>query len=152
MSDLGKGAGWLVAGGVVALRGGRHGRLAAAASAAGMFAAIGLVQGPLKHSFRRRRPFRHRLAVVVGPEPADSSFPSGHTAGSFAAAAALGTFYPGARPLLLALASGVGVSRVYLGHHFPSDVLAGAGLGWLVGTLGARAVRRRPALRGSTRP
>jgi undecaprenyl-diphosphatase len=75
------------------------------------------------------------IAVVVGEQPLDTSFPSGHTAGSFAAAVALSGVYPEDRPLLLLLASAVGVSRVYLGHHFPSDVLVGAAAGAAVGML-----------------
>jgi membrane-associated phospholipid phosphatase len=133
LSDLGKGVGWVGAGCWLALRDGRRGRVAALASTAAMLAAVGLVQGPLKAVFRRRRPFRHRLAVVVGPRPADSSFPSGHSAGSFAAASALAAFYPEDRPIVLGLAAAVGFSRIYLGHHFPSDVLVGAGLGLLLG-------------------
>jgi undecaprenyl-diphosphatase len=78
---------------------------------------------------------------VVGPRPTDSSFPSGHSAGSFAAATALAAFYPKDRSMLLALAAGVGFSRTYLGHHFPSDVLVGASMGWLIGKLGARLLR-----------
>jgi membrane-associated phospholipid phosphatase len=150
LSDLGKGAGWVGAGVWLALRGGRRGRSAALASTLAMLAATALVQGPLKAMFRRRRPFRRRLAVVVGPHPADSSFPSGHTAGSFAAATALAAFYPEERPMMLGVAGAVGFSRVYLGHHFPSDVLVGAGIGMLIGKtaswlVSSVAERRRAA-------
>jgi membrane-associated phospholipid phosphatase len=44
--------------------------------------------------------------------------------------------------MLLGLAAGVGFSRVYLGHHFPSDVLIGASMGWLIGKLGAGLLLR----------
>jgi undecaprenyl-diphosphatase len=91
------------------------------------------VQGPLKTHLRRRRPFVRHAATVIGRQGRDTSFPSGHTAGSFAAAVALASFYPRDAPLVLAIASAVGVSRVYLGHHFPSDVVAGAGLGTAIG-------------------
>jgi undecaprenyl-diphosphatase len=107
-----------------------------------MFVGIAAVQGPLKHAFRRRRPFLRRLAIVVGPRPVDSSFPSGHTCGSFAAASALAVFYRRERPLLMGLAGGVGISRVYLGHYFPSDVLVGAGVGSVLGTVAGRWIRR----------
>ena len=147
LSDLGKGAGWVAGSAWLALRDGDRGRRAALASVAGMFTAVALVQGPLKQTFRRSRPFKRRLAFVVGPEPVDSSFPSGHTAGSFAAATALAAFYPKDRPILLGLAAAVGLSRVYLGHHFPSDVLAGAAIGTAIGSVWARlAGRRRDAL------
>ena len=138
LSDLGKGIGWVTGAGWLALRDGARGRRAGIASTAAMFAAVGLVQGPLKKYMPRDRPFKRRLAFVVGVEPVDSSFPSGHTAGSFAAATALAAFYPHDRPLLLAFASAVGISRVYLGHHFLSDVLVGAALGSGIGALAAR--------------
>lgn len=151
LSDLGKGAGWIGAACWLAARDGRRGRAAALASTTAMLLATGLVEGPCKAFFRRRRPFRHRLAIVVGPRPADSSFPSGHTAGSFAAASALAAFYPEESPPLFAVAGAVGFSRVYLGMHFPSDVLVGAAIGvligrttaWLVSGLAARRPERR---------
>lgn len=138
LSDLGKGIGWVTGAAWLALRDGSRGRRAGIAATGARFAAIGLVQGPLKRYLPRERPFKRRLAFVVGVEPVDSSFPSGHTAGSFAAATALSAFYPEDRPLLLAFAAAVGVSRVYLGHHFVSDVLVGAALGSGLGALAAR--------------
>ena len=141
LSDLGKGAGWVAASIWLALSGGPRGRRAGIATSVAMFTAVGLVQGPLKTVFRRNRPFKNRLAWVVGPEPVDSSFPSGHTAGSFAAATALAAFYPRERPVLFGLAAGVGFSRVYLGHHFVSDVLVGAALGAAIGSAVGRAAR-----------
>jgi len=141
LSDLGKGPGWVVGSCWLALRDGGRGRRAAIAAVGAMFAAVGVVQGPIKSLFPRRRPFATRLAIVVGKEPVDASFPSGHTAGSFAAATALAAFYPRDRPLLLLCASAVGASRIYLGHHFPSDVLVGAGLGALIGGGAARLAR-----------
>lgn len=144
LSDLGKGAGWVGGACWLALRDGTRGRRAGLAASAAMFAAVGLVQGPLKTYLPRQRPFVHRVANVIGVEPIDASFPSGHTAGSFAAATALSMFYPRQRPILLGLAGAVGLSRVYLGHHFVSDVLVGAGLGAGLGALAARALRARP--------
>jgi undecaprenyl-diphosphatase len=79
---------------------------------------------------------------VVGRRPADTSFPSGHTAGSFAAAVVLSCFYPRDAPLLLGTAAAVGASRVYLGLHFPSDVVVGAGLGAAVGLVARRLLGR----------
>jgi undecaprenyl-diphosphatase len=138
LSDLGKGIGWVTGSAWLAIRDGSRGRRAGLAATTAMFAAIGLVQGPLKRHLPRDRPFKRRLAFVVGIEPVDSSFPSGHTAGSFAAATALAAFYPDDRPLLLSFAAAVGLSRVYLGHHFVSDVLVGAALGSGLGALAAR--------------
>lgn len=148
LSDLGKGAGWVAGGIWLVLRDGPRGRRAGVAAVGAMFTAIAVVQGPLKRVFRRTRPFKRRLAIVVGPEPVDSSFPSGHTAGSFAAATALAAAYPRDRPILIGLATAVGISRVYLGHHFPSDVLAGAGIGTLIGLTWSRLLGGRARERG----
>lgn len=95
-----------------------------------------LVNGPVKALVRRQRPavqlaHPHRLRV-----PITSSFPSGHaTAG--ACAAELLSVDLGHRGAWWALAAIVGWSRVHVGVHHPSDVLAG----WLIGTGAARASR-----------
>ena len=139
LSDFGKGAGWIGVATMFALRGGRRGAVAGLAGTSAMLAATGLVQGVVKRYFRMRRPYAHELAIEVGSRPVDSSFPSGHSAASFAAASALTVFYPGTGPLLFASAAAVGLSRVYLGHHFPSDIAVGGVLGSAIGLLSARA-------------
>jgi undecaprenyl-diphosphatase len=82
-----------------------------------------------------------RDVLVVGIRTTDASFPSGHSASSFAAATALAAFYPKAAPLGFALATGVGASRVHLGHHFPSDVAVGAIIGLATGTFVAWLIK-----------
>ncbi|HEX2647697.1 MAG TPA: phosphatase PAP2 family protein [Candidatus Dormibacteraeota bacterium] len=141
LSDLGEGLGWVAAGVAIAWMGGHKGRRAGLATALTSLATTYLVQQRIKPMFRRRRPFVGRDVLVVGIKTEDASFPSGHTASSFAAATALSTFYPRASPLVFALAAGVGVSRVHLGHHFPSDVVAGSLIGIATGTLTAWLVR-----------
>jgi undecaprenyl-diphosphatase len=61
-----------------------------------------------------------------------ASFPSGHAASSAAAACVLVAVAPLWAPLWIAMALLMAVSRIYVGVHYPSDVLAGAGLGILV--------------------
>jgi undecaprenyl-diphosphatase len=71
------------------------------------------------------------------------AFPSGHAALAFAVAVVLGTAFPQARWWFLLLASGVAASRVLMGEHFLSDVIAGAGVGYAC----ARAVLAVPRVR-----
>ena len=67
----------------------------------------------------------------------NNSFPSGHTTSAFAMATVLAVFCPNKYPgiLFLLAAIGVGYARIYLAEHFPADVLAGALLGVVFGTL-----------------
>jgi membrane-associated phospholipid phosphatase len=89
-----------------------------------------IVEHPLKALFRRRRPFVDIVrALVVGKKPGSWSFPSGHTAASFAGAFMVSKIWPRYAPLFFALAAMVGFSRVYVGAHYPGDVASGAGLG-----------------------
>src|SRR5438094_807374 len=115
------------------MTGGIRRRPAGIATALAPLPATYLAQRLMKPVFRRHRPFVDRDVLVVGIKPLDASFPSGHSAASFAAATALATFYPSAAPLSFTLATGVGLSRVYLGHHFPSDVAVGAATGAGIG-------------------
>lgn len=97
----------------------------------------------VKPLFRRRRPFLDLVeTVVVGRRPDDTSFPSGHTAAAFAGAWLLAAAYPEAAPALYLVAALVGLTRVYLGVHYPSDVV----LGGLAGV--ALAIVYRAALEG----
>ena len=94
----------------------------------------------LKPLVGRLRPFllNPDLALLIAP-PGDGSFPSGHTAVSFAAAFALKAAGSPLWKPALALAVLIAFSRLYLYVHWPSDVLGGAVLGMAVGWMGARA-------------
>jgi undecaprenyl-diphosphatase len=143
LSDLGEGLGWVAGGIALAVLGGPKGRRAGAATAVASLAATYVVQTRVKPIFRRVRPFVNREARVVGIRPADHSFPSGHTASSFAAATALAFFYPKAAPLAYGVATAVGVSRVHLGVHFPSDAAVGGVIGIGIGTFTAWVFKKR---------
>jgi undecaprenyl-diphosphatase len=88
----------------------------------------------LKKLTSRPRPFVALPAVVrlVAP-PDEFSFPSGHTAAAFVMLTVLGSAYTLLAVPLAALSVLIGISRVYLGVHYPSDVAAGALLGCLSG-------------------
>lgn len=143
LSDLGEGLGWWLAGAWLVLLDGSRGRRAALTAAAASLAASRVAQDLLKPFFRRRRPWERGRSVVVGRRTFDTSFPSGHTAASFAAATVLAGAYPKAGLPLYVTATGVGISRIFLGHHFPTDVAAGAVLGTFIGLLGVRRGRGR---------
>ena len=121
--------------------GGRRGFLGGAA-----VAAAGLLDQVLKNLLCRARPsaadagvFFREVPCVPAPY-ALASFPSGHATTVFALAAILSLWYPRWTVAWLALAAVVGWSRIALGPHFPSDVVAGAVLGVAVALVFFRRV------------
>jgi undecaprenyl-diphosphatase len=91
---------------------------------------------------RARPPLAESSVVPLIPLPDSTSFPSGHAATAFAAATAVALVYPRFRVPVLALASLVALSRVYLGVHYWSDVVVGSVLGVAVGWATVYVVRR----------
>lgn len=94
----------------------------------------------LKNAVDRVRPFDlNQMVQLLVPEPQDPSFPSGHTSASFAAVTVLFLNRWKGRWPALALAGGIGFSRMYLYLHFLTDVLGGVATGvfcgWLAATL-----------------
>jgi len=75
------------------------------------------------------------------------SFPSAHASDTAAAAAVIGWAAPALAPVAVAIAALVGISRVYLGAHYPSDVVAGWVLGAAVGAALIVVARLRYAVR-----
>ncbi len=103
----------------------------------------------LKNLIARPRPFDMIEGLIPLIErPGDFSFPSGHSASSFAAAVVFFRKLPRREGFwVLLLAALIGISRLYVGVHYPSDVLAGialgAGLGYLSQKIGACIAERR---------
>jgi undecaprenyl-diphosphatase len=87
-----------------------------------------------KPFFNRARPFEsYAESRVYGYRPTTPSFPSGHAASAIAGACALVRLAPEARAIFWIFALLVACSRIYLGVHYPADVLAGALLGLAIG-------------------
>lgn len=102
-----------------------------------------LVNGPIKMLFRRGRPVLaddenrpHKLR-----KPKTSSFPSGHATSAFCAAALFTRLDPKRKVAYYATAIVVAFSRVHVKIHHPSDVVAGIGIGHLMGKVMRRAIR-----------
>ena len=90
----------------------------------------------LKVLFGRPRPYKIIPNAYIGDRVwKDYSFPSGHTAAGFSLAVNYAMFYPQLAFPLTLCAVLVGLSRIYLGHHYPTDILAGAILGTLTATI-----------------
>lgn len=94
----------------------------------------------LKARLIRERPFHSHRGVRAVISPLDRySFPSGHTLHAVAFTVMLAHYYPTLLWVAVPFAASVALSRVVLGLHYPTDVLAGGVLGWLlaVGSLAA---------------
>jgi membrane-associated phospholipid phosphatase len=120
-----------------------------ACSSALIAAAIALATNQvISHVWARPRPFTDHplLTHVLSARTTDPSFPSDHAAAAFAIAFAVLAFSRRAGAVFLAAATLIGLTRIALGMHYPSDVLVGALVGFgaamLVTTLGCSWVVR----------
>ena len=132
-------------------KGGQRGRTFVAVLALTLGLGDSFIINPLKKLTDRDRPFLQQTDARLLVGRGDSnSMPSSHTSTWFAATLVAFVFYRRSWRVMLPLAFLIAFSRVYLGAHYPGDVLAGAILGagyasaalWLYETLWQRAVRR----------
>jgi undecaprenyl-diphosphatase len=105
-----------------------------------------VVAEPLSTGFKRladrpRPSLTHPDVHPLVSVPSSDAMPSGHAFVCFAAAVALSVVVPSARVPLVTLAALIALSRVYLGVHYPSDVIVGAVCGTAVGLLVAYGLR-----------
>lgn len=120
-------------------------RRAGALALGSMALSLLFVNGILKHLVSRPRPWlvvEGLETILYSDDP--NSFPSGHTCSAFAFACGLCGGAPARwmKAAALVLATLMGLSRLYVGVHYPSDVLAGAAVGALSGLLACALVRR----------
>lgn len=126
----------------------KKGLYLAEAAAASTFICYGM-----KYSFKRSRPYTKIPELSADGTGKDPSFPSGHTSVAFASATSLYLAYPKWYVAVPAFtyAAAVGYSRMYLGVHYPTDVLAGAVIGagsaWLMYKANKWLFKKKPALK-----
>jgi membrane-associated phospholipid phosphatase len=135
-----KGVIWIFMIVLLFLFGDAHAHAAALASLCSLLVAEGVINVVLKPAIARERPYAPRgpgrLRQLLVKAPGAHSWPSAHAGSAMAAAVPLAVAYPGAGAVFLALAALIGYSRVYVGVHYPFDVVAGA----ITGAMCAAAV------------
>jgi undecaprenyl-diphosphatase len=132
LTHLGDPTGWIAIGLFVGCAGPQGPRRALLLGAGALLAT--LLSQLLKRWCRRPRPSARLVQFVALVDNPDAfSFPSGHTSAAFAVAVALVGQGGGLGPLSFCLACAIGFSRIYLGAHYPLDVMAGALLGCVAG-------------------
>ncbi|MHB1944597.1 MAG: phosphatase PAP2 family protein [Metallibacterium sp.] len=134
VSRLGDGVFWYVLMAVLSVFGGERGLRATVEMAATGLLALTLYR-LLKHWTQRPRPFRSVDGIVAHVPPLDEfSFPSGHTLQAVSFSLIACAWFPMLTPLLLVFTLLVAASRIVLGLHYPSDVLAASAIGLVLGS------------------
>jgi membrane-associated phospholipid phosphatase len=142
------GSGWLLFLLLATLVDRQRGSKAMRAVVPALWLATTTVEHPIKKWFRRRRPFVSLVeAIIVGRKPGSYSFPSGHSAAAFAGALLLAREYPGSARGFFGLASLVAFSRIYLGAHYPGDIISGSLLGMFLARIYSSVLRNIGILR-----
>lgn len=138
VSRLGDGVFWYMSMVALAVFGGARG-VQAALHMAIVGIAAALLYRTLKGWIRRPRPFRSHADIIAHIPPLDEfSFPSGHTLHAVGFTFIALVYFPMLAPFLAPFAVLVAISRVVLGLHYPSDVIAAALIGSALASLSFR--------------
>ncbi|WLR57537.1 undecaprenyl-diphosphatase [Mesobacillus subterraneus] len=91
-----------------------------------------IVQFFIKLFYAKPRPFQKRRVGILIPSKMDSSFPSKHTILAFAASTSILLFHRKLGTIMMWMSALTGFSRIWVDHHYPSDILGSALLGSLI--------------------
>lgn len=126
---------WLVLGGILFLREEKKDHLFFAPILVSAATSWILVEKIIKPLVARPRPSLEMGAIILGIDLADYSFPSGHATIAWALATVLARKEPKWKIFFFILAFLISFSRIYIGVHYPLDVIAGGLLGWGIGKI-----------------
>lgn len=132
VSRLGDGLAWYLAMAALPLAYGAQGAMTSLQMALAGLAGLWIYR-VIKRRTTRLRPYRVEPAILARARPLDRySFPSGHTLQAVSFSTVACAHHPELAVVLWPFTAAVALSRPVLGLHYPSDVLVGAALGWLI--------------------
>ena len=101
------------------------------------------IGGKIKKIVLRPRPFQviETQTILKAQAKENRSFYSNHSSNNFTAATYLTAFFPGGQIYFFAIATTIALTRVHVGVHYPSDILAGALMGLIWGLIFSRLVK-----------